>query len=81
MQYELDLLKKLQGLKKCSKSVKENTEEFYKIITRITHAEAKKEKVTNYLNGLWPSIQEELSLVRMANIEDAYQFALKVEDN
>lgn len=79
MDYELDLLKKLQGLKKGSKYVKEYTEEFYKIIIRIGHAEAKREKDAPYLNGLQPSIQEELLLVRMTNIEEVYKFALKVE--
>ena len=41
------------------------------------HAEENKEKVSCYLNGLRPSIQEELSLVRMTSIEEAYQFALQ----
>lgn len=79
MDYELDQLKKLQGLKQGSKSVKEYTDKFYKMIIKTGYAEANKEKVTCYLNGLRPSIQEELSLVR-ANIEEAYQFALKVEE-
>lgn len=43
--------------------------------------EANKEKVACYLNGLRPSIQEELILVRKASIEDAYQFALQIEEN
>lgn len=80
MDYKLDLLKKLQGLKQDNKCVKEYRKEFYNIIIRIGHAEANKEKVAHYLNGLRPSIQEEPSLVRMANIEEAYQFALKVEE-
>jgi hypothetical protein len=50
--YELDLLKKLQGLKQGSRSVKEYTEDFHKIIIRTGHKEAKKEKVARYLNGL-----------------------------
>lgn len=79
MDYELDLLKKLQGLKQGNKSMKEYIEKFYKLIIRIGHIKANKEKVTHYLKGLSPSIQEELSLVRMASIEEAYQFALKVE--
>lgn len=78
MDYGLDLLKKLQGLKQRSKSVKEYKEEFYKIIIRTGHAEANKEKVAHYLNGLCPCIQEELNLVGMASIEEAYQFALKI---
>src|SRR5271156_4454510 len=78
--YELDLLKKMQGLKQVGKSVQEYTEEFYRILIRTGHAEADKEKVACYLNGLRLSIQEELNLVRMNSIEEAYQFALKVEE-
>ena len=78
--YELDLLKKLQGLKQGSISVKEYTEYFHKIIIRMGHIEANKDKGAWYLNGLRPSIQEELSLVRMTTIEVVYQFSLKVEE-
>ena len=59
--YELDLLKKMQGLKQVGKSVQEYTEEFYRVLIRIGHAEADKEKVARYINGLRPSIQDELS--------------------
>ena len=43
--YELDLLKKLQGLKQGRKSVKEYTKDFHKIIIRTGHTKANKEKV------------------------------------
>ena len=56
MDYELDLLKKIQGLKKARKFVQEYTEDFYRVIIRTSHEEVEKEKVTCYLNGLWPSI-------------------------
>ena len=61
--YELDMLKKMQGLKQAGKSVQEYIEEFYQVLIRTGHAEADKEKVARYINGLRPSIQEELSLV------------------
>ena len=54
-------------------------EEFNRVLIRIGHVEADKEKVSRYINGLRPSIQEELSLVQIMSIEEAYQFALKVE--
>jgi hypothetical protein len=79
--YELDLLKNMQVLKQVVKSVKEYTEEFYRVLIRIGYFEANKEKFPCYINGLKPSIQEDLSLVRMSTIEDAYQFSLKVEEN
>ena len=61
--YELDLLKKMQGLKQTGKSVQEYTKEFYRVLIRTNHAEIDKEKVAHYLNGLRPSIQDEMSLV------------------
>jgi hypothetical protein len=74
--YKLDLFKKMHGLKQAGRSVQEYTEEFYRLLIRVGHAEANKEKVAHYISGLRPSIQEELSLVRMTSIEEAYQFSL-----
>ena len=54
--YELDLFKKMQGLKQARKFVQEYTEEFYRFLIRVGHAEANKEKVSRYLSGLRPSI-------------------------
>ena len=73
MEYELDLLKKMQGMKQVGKSI----QEFYWVLIRTGHAKADKEKVARYLNGLRPSIQDELSLARMNSIEEAYQFSLR----
>ena len=53
----------MKGLKKEGRSIQEYTKEFYQVIIRTGHAEADKEKVAYYLNGLRPSIQDELSLV------------------
>ena len=53
--YELDLLKKMQGLKQAGKFVQEYTEEFYQVLIRTSHVEADKEKVSHYINGLRPS--------------------------
>ena len=50
--YELDLFKKMHGLKKAGKSVQEYTEEFYQLLIRVGHAEANKEKVAHYISGL-----------------------------
>ena len=54
--YELDLLNKIQGLKQVGKFVQEYTEEFYRVLIRTDHAKVDKEKVARYLNGLRPSI-------------------------
>ena len=53
--------------------------EFYRLNIRVGCAEENKEKVVCYLSGLRLSIQEDLSLVRMTSIEEAYQFSLQVE--
>lgn len=42
MDYKLDLLKKLQGLKQGNRFVKEYTEDFHKVIIRTGHIEANK---------------------------------------
>ena len=54
--YELDMLKKMQGLKQVRKSIQEYTEEFYQVLIRIGHVEADKEKVAHYIKGLRLSI-------------------------
>ena len=56
MDYELDLLKKMKGLKQVRKYVQEYTKEFYRVPIRTGHAEVDKEKVACYLYGLRPSI-------------------------
>ena len=56
MDYKLDFLKKLQGVKQARKSIQEYTEDFYHVLIRTGHAEADKEKVAHYINGLRPSI-------------------------
>ena len=40
--YELDMLKKMKGLKQARKSVQEYTEEFYQVLIRSGHAEVDK---------------------------------------
>jgi uncharacterized protein YjbK len=58
-------------------TVKEYTEEFYRINIRAGHRESSDEKIAKYMNGLRYEIQDEMSMVRIRNVEDAYQIALK----
>jgi hypothetical protein len=60
--------------------VKEYTEEFYKITIRVGHRESDDEKVSRYMNGLWYDIQDEMSMMTIQNLEDAYQIYLKAEE-
>ena len=61
-------------------SVKEYTEEFYKINIRVGHHESNDEKVARYMNGLRYKIQDEMSMMTIQTVEDSYQMALKVEE-
>ena len=56
MDYEFDLLKKMQGLKQVRIFFQEYTKEFYQVLIRTDHAKADKEKVAHYLYGLRSSI-------------------------
>jgi hypothetical protein len=44
-------------------TVKEYTEEFYRLNIRAGHRESDDEKVARYLNGLRYDIQDEMSMV------------------
>jgi uncharacterized protein YjbK len=61
-------------------SVKEYTEEFYKLNIRVGHHESNDEKVARYMNGLRYEIQDEMSMMTIRTVEDAYQMALKAEE-
>ena len=60
--------------------MREYTKEFYKINLREGYIEDTVEKVAKYLNGLRYDIQDELSLVNPTGIDEAYQYALRVEE-
>jgi hypothetical protein len=61
-------------------TLKEYTEEFYKLNIRAGHRESDDEKVSRYLNGLRYDIQDELIMSTIKTVEDAYQMALKAEE-
>jgi hypothetical protein len=61
-------------------TVKEYTEELYRLNIRAGHRESDDEKVARYLNGLRYDIQDELSMVTIRTVEDAYHMALKVKE-
>jgi hypothetical protein len=61
-------------------TVKEYTEEFYRLNIRAGHRESNDEKVARYMNGLRYEIQDEMSMLTIRTVEDAYQMALKAEE-
>jgi hypothetical protein len=62
-------------------TVKEYTEEFYRMNIKTRQRERDEEKVSRYINGLRYEIQDELSMMSVMTVEDPYQFALKAEEN
>src|ERR1700677_2388410 len=61
-------------------TVKEYTEEFYRLNIKAGHQESDDEKVARYMNGLRYNIQDEMIMVTIRTVEDAYQMALKAEE-
>jgi hypothetical protein len=61
-------------------TVKEYTEDFYKLNIRDGKRERDEEKVARYINGMRYEIQDELSMMLVRTVEDSYQFLLKAEE-
>jgi hypothetical protein len=78
--YQITLFRRMQNLRQKLMMVKEYTEEFYRLNIRVGHRESDDEKVARYLNGLRYDIQDELSMLTIRTVEDAYQLALKAEE-
>jgi hypothetical protein len=78
--YQINLFRKLQNLRQKGMKVKEYIEEFYKMNIRVKQRERAEEKVSRYMNGLRYEIQDELSMMSVRKVEDAYHFALKEEE-
>jgi hypothetical protein len=78
--YHISLFRKLQNLRQKGMTVKEYIEEFYKLNIRTGQREKDEEKVYRYINGPRYEIQDEISMMSIRAVEDAYQFALKAEE-
>jgi hypothetical protein len=78
--YQITMFRRMQNLRQKMMTVKEYTEEFYKLNIRVGHRESDDEKVARYLNGLRYEIQDELSMLTIQMVEDAYHMALKSEE-
>ena len=61
-------------------TVKEYTKEFYKLDIRSGHVDDDVEKIARYINGLRFRIQDEISFFKLESVEEAYQYALKLEE-
>jgi hypothetical protein len=78
--YQITLFRRMQNLRQKLMTVKKYTDEFYKLNIRAGHRESDDEKVARYMNGLRYDIQDEMSMVTIQMVEDAYQMALKAEE-
>ena len=78
--YQLNIPRQLQNLRQKAMIVKEYTEEFFRQNIRSGHTEGGLERVSRYINGLRYDIQDELSLLNLKTVEEAYQVSLKVEE-
>jgi hypothetical protein len=78
--YQITLFRRMENLRHKLMLVKEYTEEFYKLDIRASHWESDDEKVARYMNGLRFDIQDEMSMVTIRTVEDAYQMALKAKE-
>ena len=70
----------MQNLKQKDMTMKEYTEEFYRLDIRSRHVDDDVEKIARYINWLRSVIQDKISFVKLESVEEAYQYALKVEE-
>eukprot|EP00253_Pinus_taeda_P033877 PITA_33877 len=61
-------------------TVKEYTEEFYRVNLRASYTDDNPEKTTRYVNGLRMEILDEINILSPQNIEEAFQSAVKAEE-
>jgi hypothetical protein len=78
--HQITLFRRMQNLRQKLMTVKEYTEEFYKLNIRAGHRESDDEKVVRYMNGLRYDIQDEMSMVTIRMVEDVYHMDLKDEE-
>lgn len=78
--YQVILYRQVQNLKQRGMTVKEFTEEFYKLNLRAGYVEGTPEKTTRFVNGLRGEILDEIGILSPRTLDEAYQFALKVEE-
>lgn len=78
--YQVILYRQVQNLKQRGMTVKEFTEEFYKLNLRAGYVEDTPEKTARFVNGLRGEILDEIGILSPRTLDEAYQFALKVEE-
>lgn len=62
-------------------SVEEYTTKFYNLSICMGLNEIDEQLITKYVSGLKISIQDEMRIVRLSNLDDAYQHALMAKQH
>eukprot|EP00253_Pinus_taeda_P017098 PITA_17098 len=78
--YQIMLYREVQNLKQTGMTVKDFTEEFYKLNLRARYVEDTPEKTARFVNGLRGEILDEIGILSPQTLDEAYQFALKAEE-
>jgi len=67
--YQIALYRQVQNLRHRMMTMKEYTEEFYKVNLRAGYVEDTPEKRTTFVNGLWMEILDEISIISPKSID------------
>lgn len=78
--YQIMLYRQVQNLKQRGMTVKEFTEEFYKLNLRAGYVGDTPKKTARFVNGLRGEILDEISILSPRTLDEAYQFSLKAEE-
>jgi hypothetical protein len=78
--YQITLFRRMQNLRQKLMIVKEYTEEFHRLNIKAGHRESDDENFSRYMNVQRYDIQDEMSMVTIQTVKDAYQMALKSEE-
>eukprot|EP00253_Pinus_taeda_P022951 PITA_22951 len=78
--YQIMLYRQVQNLKQRGMTVREFTEEFYKLNLRAGYVEDTSEKTARFVNGLRGEILDEIGILSPHTLDEAYQFALKEKE-
>eukprot|EP00253_Pinus_taeda_P008228 PITA_08228 len=78
--YQVELCRRVQNLRQKGMTIKEYTEEFYRVNLRAGYTDETPEKTARYVNGLRMEILDEISILSPRSIEEAFQSAVKAEE-
>eukprot|EP00253_Pinus_taeda_P030575 PITA_30575 len=78
--YQIALHRQVQNLRQRGMTVKEYTEEFYRVNLQAGYTEDTAERTARYVNGLRMEILDEISILSPNNTEEAYQSTIKAEE-